>query len=267
MSKNAQTYQEELSALDEEIREVVATSERKTAFFGSRFALHYFFKEYGLEHVSAYDNCSTEGEPSVAVMSDMIAQMQEQSIPVVYYAELEDPKIARTIQEETGAEMLLFHSCHNIGAEEMEQGGHLSRSYETKCRKSEKRVELRRSMNIITCQDVTICYQGREAVSHVSFFLGSRGLFMPGRGKRIREKHSHERDSGSGKTAIRFGGIPRYETDRNWISAAADGRAAGFSRYGRGGCPFRLSQRAGDASILFQKGKAAGTGCHPAVRD
>ncbi len=120
--QNAQTYQEELSALDEEIREVVATSERKTAFFGSRFALHYFFKEYGLEHVSAYDNCSTEGEPSVAVMSDMIAQMQEQSIPVVYYAELEDPKIARTIQEETGAEMLLFHSCHNIGAEEMEQG-------------------------------------------------------------------------------------------------------------------------------------------------
>ena len=26
-------------------------------------------------------------------------------------------------------------------------------------------------MNIITCQDVTICYQGREAVSHVSFSL------------------------------------------------------------------------------------------------
>ena len=59
-------------------------------------------------------------------MSDMIAQMQEQSIPVVYYAELEDPKIARTIQEETGAEMLLFHSCHNIGAEEMEQGSPIS---------------------------------------------------------------------------------------------------------------------------------------------
>ena len=33
-----------------------------------------------------------------------------------------DPKIARTIAEETGAEMLLFHSCHNVSKDDFERG-------------------------------------------------------------------------------------------------------------------------------------------------
>lgn len=36
--------------------------------------------------------------------------------------ELTDPKISRSISEETGAEMLLFHSCHNLSKADFESG-------------------------------------------------------------------------------------------------------------------------------------------------
>ena len=75
-----------------------------------------------MEYEAAYDNCSGETEPSVGTMTNMIQEMREENIPVIYYEELVDPKIARSIAEETGAEMLLFHSCHNISKDDFEQG-------------------------------------------------------------------------------------------------------------------------------------------------
>ena len=120
--KNAQDYQKKLSDLDQKIRGIVADGERKEVFFGGTFPFHYFFEEYGLEYEAAYDNCSGETEPSVGTMTHMIQEMREEKIPVIYYEELVDPKIARTIAEETGAEMLLFHSCHNVSKDDFERG-------------------------------------------------------------------------------------------------------------------------------------------------
>jgi zinc transport system substrate-binding protein len=52
----------------------------------------------------------------------LIEEIREEQIPVIYYAEMEDPKIAKTIHSETGAKMLLLHSCHNVTKEELEKG-------------------------------------------------------------------------------------------------------------------------------------------------
>lgn len=120
--ENARRYQQELGQLDSDIRTVIADSAQKTLFFGGTFPFHYFFEEYGLEYEAAYDNCSGETEPSVAVMTHMIREMREEQIPVIYYEELVDPKIARSIAEETGAQMLLFHSCHNVSQHDFEEG-------------------------------------------------------------------------------------------------------------------------------------------------
>ena len=49
-------------------------------------------------------------------------RVKEKQIPVIYYEELTDPKISRSISEETGAEMLLFHSCHNLSKADFESG-------------------------------------------------------------------------------------------------------------------------------------------------
>lgn len=120
--ENGRKYQQELTALDQDIRTVIAASAKKPLFFGGTFPFHYFFEEYGLEYEAAYDNCSGETEPSVAVMTHMIREMRREKIPAIYYEELVDPKIARSIAEETGAQMLLFHSCHNVSKDDFDNG-------------------------------------------------------------------------------------------------------------------------------------------------
>ena len=47
---------------------------------------------------------------------------EEETIPVVYYEELTTPTVAQSICDDTGAKMLLLHSCHNVTEEELEDG-------------------------------------------------------------------------------------------------------------------------------------------------
>ena len=104
-TENANDYLSQLDQLDQEIRTVVANGNRKEIVFGSRFL-----------------SCSTEAEPSAKTVSELINEVKEKQIPVIYYEELTDPKISRSISEETGAEMLLFHSCHNLSKADFESG-------------------------------------------------------------------------------------------------------------------------------------------------
>ena len=52
----------------------------------------------------------------------MVKEMKEKQIPVIYYEELVEPRIARTIAEETGSEMLLYHSCHSVSKQDLKDG-------------------------------------------------------------------------------------------------------------------------------------------------
>jgi ABC-type metal ion transport system, periplasmic component/surface adhesin len=120
--ENAKTYGIELDELDSQFRTIVQEGKRNELIFGSRFALYYFVKRYGLEYQAAFDSCSSETEPSVKTVAALIKKMKEDKIPVIYYAEMEDPKVARSISSETGSKMLLFHSCHNVTKKELESG-------------------------------------------------------------------------------------------------------------------------------------------------
>lgn len=117
-----EAYLAELDRLDTEIRAAVETAEYRELFFGGRFAMYYFTREYGLSYEAVYDSCSSETEPSVKSVMHVINEMKEKEIPVIYYEELVDPRIARTIAEETGCEMLLWHSCHSVTKKELEEG-------------------------------------------------------------------------------------------------------------------------------------------------
>lgn len=121
-TKNATDYKAELDKLSSEFKTAVSEGKRKKIIFGGRFALHYLVKEYGIEYESAYDSCSTESEPSAGTLSHIIKEMKDEKIPVIYYEELVDPKVSRAISTETGAEMLLLHSSHNLSKEEFEKG-------------------------------------------------------------------------------------------------------------------------------------------------
>ena len=111
-----------LYELDARFREVVAHGSRRLLVFGDKFPLRYFFDEYGLEYRAAFSGCSSDTEPSAKTIAYLIDKVREEEIPAVYYLELSSPRVAEIISEETGAEPLLFHTCHNLTRRQFDSG-------------------------------------------------------------------------------------------------------------------------------------------------
>ena len=118
----ADKYVGEISSLDEEFKALVAGAKRKVIVFGDRFPLRYFVDEYGLEYRAAFPGCHTESDVSASTMAYLMRYMKNEGIPVVYKLELGNGNIARAIAEQTGAEALTLHSCHNVARSEFESG-------------------------------------------------------------------------------------------------------------------------------------------------
>lgn len=119
---NCSEYQEKLSGLDKKFRNIVSHTKRRLVVFGDKFPLRYFFDEYGLEYRAAFSGCSTDTEPSAKTIAYLIDRVREERIPAVYYLELSSSRVAEIIGEETGAEPLLFHSCHNVTRRQFDSG-------------------------------------------------------------------------------------------------------------------------------------------------
>lgn len=112
--QNAAAYKQELDELDDDIRTLVLEAVRKKVVFGDRFPFAYFAAAYGLDYEAAYPGCSTETEPSIATISELIDLVKEEDIPVVYHIELSNKRTAEVIAEETGCAVLELHSAQTI---------------------------------------------------------------------------------------------------------------------------------------------------------
>lgn len=121
-SQNAMIYTDKLKELDAKFRDMAANSKRKTILFGDRFPFRYLADTYGLSYYAAFTGCSTETEASAATVAFLIDQVQKEGLPVVFTIELSNGKIADAICDATKAEKRTLHSCHNLSAEEMENG-------------------------------------------------------------------------------------------------------------------------------------------------
>ena len=112
----------ELAELDAEFRDVVDNAGRRLVVFGDRFPFRYFADEYGLDYYAAFPGCASDTEPSAATMAFLINKVKEEEIPAVLKMELSNENIANAIAEATGTEVRTFYSCHNLTAEEFEDG-------------------------------------------------------------------------------------------------------------------------------------------------
>lgn len=121
-NNNAMAYLEELSQLDNDLRETIDNADIKTLYFADKFAMYYFVNEYRLDYVSAYDSCSSETEPSAKLVAKMVDAVNSDKAPAIFYAELSNHKAADTISKETNTKELLLHSCHNVSKDEFKSG-------------------------------------------------------------------------------------------------------------------------------------------------
>ena len=117
---NAESYKNDLLNLDNKFKTMIDSSKRKSIVFAGRFAHLYFIERYGLKYISAFDSCSTESEPSVKKISDIVNFINKNHIPVIYYEEFSEPKIANSISEQTGTQSLKFSTLHNVTREQLE---------------------------------------------------------------------------------------------------------------------------------------------------
>ena len=120
--QNASTYTKSLEELDAAFKEIMAGAKRKTIIFGDRFPFRYFADAYGLAYFAAFPGCSTETEASAATVAFLINKIRSEQIPVVFYIELSNERMADTICAETGAKKLLLHACHNITKRDFDAG-------------------------------------------------------------------------------------------------------------------------------------------------
>ncbi|NLD05151.1 MAG: zinc ABC transporter substrate-binding protein [Synergistaceae bacterium] len=120
--KNAADFNSELQKLDSNFRDAVSSGKRNKIVFGGSNAFAYFLERYGLESLSAIDTCSTQADPGVKRITEIISEVKKEKIPVVFYGEMVAPKIAKTISAETGTRLLPLNSCHNLSAEDLKKG-------------------------------------------------------------------------------------------------------------------------------------------------
>lgn len=119
---NATEYIKQIQALDTEFEETVNSAQNKKIVFGGAFAYAYFVEKYNLEFISAYQTCGENAEPSTTQVKEVIDYINENEIPVIFYKEYTTGNIAKTISESTNAQMLVFHTVHNVSKEELESG-------------------------------------------------------------------------------------------------------------------------------------------------
>ncbi|RHV64587.1 zinc ABC transporter substrate-binding protein [Clostridium sp. OM02-18AC] len=118
----AENYKKELEEIDAGFREVSRNRKRNMIVMGDKFPFRYLADEYQLDYRAAFSGCSSDTEPSAKTIAYLIDKVKEEQIPVVYYLELSSHRVSEIIGEETGAEPLLLHSCHNVTRAQFDSG-------------------------------------------------------------------------------------------------------------------------------------------------
>lgn len=136
--QNADAYAEQIEALDAALENIVAEAKRHTLLVADRFPFLYMAHDYGLEYSAAFTSCASETEPSAKKLVELIEAIRADDIPVIYTIEMSTGSIARTLSEETGAEIMELHSVQTVRQTEFDAG----ESYVSLMRKNLAAIEM-----------------------------------------------------------------------------------------------------------------------------
>jgi zinc/manganese transport system substrate-binding protein len=101
--RNAEAYQAELKALDQEVRDkVAAVPADRRKVITSHDAFGYFGAAYGIEFIAPL-GISTEAEASAADIAKLIEQIKATGIKALFIENMSDPRLIEQIANETGA--------------------------------------------------------------------------------------------------------------------------------------------------------------------
>lgn len=119
---NAEQLKSKLTALDGEIEKSLTNCQNRSILYAGHFAFGYFVKRYNLDYETTYHGFSPDAEPSPKKMAALIKTVKSKNAKAIFYEALTEPRLAKTIANETGAEMLLLHSCANLSRDDFNAG-------------------------------------------------------------------------------------------------------------------------------------------------
>ncbi len=110
-----------IEELDSRYKKTLSNCKYKTVLFGGHNTFSYLARKYDINFIPLYKGIQPEEEPSPKRMIEMIEKIRKMKLKVIFYEEIENPKIAKVIASETDARLLKISSAHNITRDELEK--------------------------------------------------------------------------------------------------------------------------------------------------
>ena len=121
-AKNAKYYQDnsakyvaQLKALDIQLTNLAKNAPRKV-FVTAHAAFGHLADDYGLKQL-AVNGLSPHAEPTPADLQRLIKVVQEENVRYVFFETLTDPKLAKLVADETGAEISVLDPLEGLNEE------------------------------------------------------------------------------------------------------------------------------------------------------
>lgn len=117
---NAAALKADLRALHERIAGRVNACRQKT-IVTAHAAFSHFSKRYGLRMISI-SGLSPEIEPSPARLRQVLREVRQYRVTVIYFETITSPKVAQTIAQEVGARTLVLDPVEGLTSEQQAAG-------------------------------------------------------------------------------------------------------------------------------------------------
>jgi zinc transport system substrate-binding protein len=88
---------------------------------GGHQVFGYLAKRYNIRYLTAL-GASPNSEPSPRALIDLTEKAREYGVKYIYFEELVNPRVARAIALETGAQLLELNGGHNLTKDQMNNG-------------------------------------------------------------------------------------------------------------------------------------------------
>ena len=117
---NAQAYEDELTALDDEFATGLGSCERDQ-IVTSHAAFHYLAERYGLTQLPI-TGLSPEAEPDPARLADLADQIESEGITTIFYETLVSPDVAETLAREAGVDAAVLNPIEGLTQDQVDAG-------------------------------------------------------------------------------------------------------------------------------------------------
>ncbi|MHC5228475.1 metal ABC transporter substrate-binding protein [Enterococcus sp. LJL99] len=118
--KNATTYLEKLTELDQEYQAAFKEAKNKT-FVTQHAAFGYLAKQYGLTQESIA-GISPDQEPSPSRLAELKKYIEANHVSVIYFETTASSKVAKTLAKETGVELAVLNPLESLTQKEQDAG-------------------------------------------------------------------------------------------------------------------------------------------------